>query len=376
MIDFSAARWEKTVHDYESFWRGELNRPIFDLVGQKSPEDDKRGTPPDTPYLSQSTCHLDLPPVKWMEAYEYDLAGKEFLGDSFPQICLDSFGPGVAAAFLGARLDNSTGRVWFHPKEHLPIKDLHFEYDPNNFWFNKIRDLMDAAARRWQGEVLVGLPDFGGVLDILSTFLPGEELLLALYDEPEEVIRCCEEIQALWFRYYDELADVVAPTAKGHGTWAGFLIPGKTNSGYIYQCDFCYMIGPDMFETFVLPSLKADCKRTACNSYHLDGTGELPHLDMLLSIPDLHLVQWVPGDGSAPEHTWTDVHRRILRAGKHIQLHASGLDILPGIFDALGENLNPRTNAVIRGWCGAKGPDPHAFIEKMSHVYEGRNRCE
>ena len=373
MIDFSAARWERVVRDYKAFWRGELDRPILDMNSAKGPGDDKRGTPPDAPYLTQETCHLDLPPAKWLDAYEYDLAGREFMGDSFPQICLDSFGPGVAAAFLGARLDNSTGRVWFHPEKVVPISDLHFEYDLNNFWFNKIRDLMDAATRRWQGEVLVGIPDLGGVLDILSTFLPGEALLLALYDEPEEVTRCCNEIQALWFRYYDELAAVVAPAARGYGSWAGFMVPGRENSGYIYQCDFAYMIGPEMFREFALPSLAADCKRTACNSYHLDGTGQLAHLDMLLDIPELHLVQWVPGDGAAPEHTWTDVHRRILHAGKHIQLHASSMANTRGIFDKLGADLNPRTNAVLRLWC-EDGPESRMFADDMRRIYEGRCR--
>ena len=370
MINFSAARWDEAVRNYEVFWRGALNRPIVDMIGSVAPEDDKRGAPPDAPYLTQATCHLDLPPARWLDAYEYDLAGQVFHGDSFPQIRLDSFGPGVAAAFLGARLDNSTGRVWFHPAEKLPIADLHFEYDPDNYWFNKVRALMDAAARRWQGEVLVGMPDLGGVLDVLSTFLPGEELLLALYDEPEEVKRCCNEIQALWFRLYDELAAVVAPSARGGGTWAGFLTPGKVRSGYMYQCDFCYMISPPHFRDFVLPTLEADCKRTVHNSYHLDGAGELPHLDMLLGIPDLHLIQWVPGDGAAPEHTWTELHRRILRAGKHIQLHNSGIETLEGIFEKLGDDLNPRTNAVLRLWNGTS--DPSAFLDKTRRLYEGR----
>lgn len=55
------------------------------------------------------------------------------------------------------------------------------------------------------------------------------------------------------------------------------------------------MIGTDMFEEFVLHTLQRDCLALTNTLYHLDGEGELRHLDRLLSIPALKAVQWVPG---------------------------------------------------------------------------------
>ena len=54
--------------------------------------------------------------------------------------------------------------------------------------------------------------------------------------------------------------------------------------------------------------------------YHLDGKGALKHLDMLLALPKLKGVQWVPGDGQPGANKWPDVLRRIRAAGKLCQI--------------------------------------------------------
>ena len=89
------------------------------------------------------------------------------------------------------------------------------------------------------------------------------------------------------------------------------------------QCDFCYMISPDMFERFVLPDLKACCDHLDYGFYHLDGKGQIPHLDLLLSIERLRGIQWVTGDGTLPPEKWPQLLKRIVDAGKLCQLNVS-----------------------------------------------------
>ena len=50
--------------------------------------------------------------------------------------------------------------------------------------------------------------------------------------------------------------------------------------------------------------------------YHLDGVGQLAHLDMLLALPRLKAVQWVYGDGKPSARHWMEVYQKIARAGK------------------------------------------------------------
>ena len=96
------------------------------------------------------------------------------------------------------------------------------------------------------------------------------------------------------------------------------------------QCDFCYMISTKMFDEFVKPELAKTCQKLDNPFYHLDGPGQLPHLDSLLSIKELKGVQWVPGDGNPGLTQWPEVYRKIRKAGKLIQLWGDfkTLDIL------------------------------------------------
>lgn len=239
----------------------------------------------------------------------------EYYGDAFPVFNMDCFGPGIVAAFLGASLDNSTGRVWFHPRKKVPIGELDLRYDPDNVWFRRIMDICAALYDRMEGRGLIGLPDMGGALDILSTFYPGEELLFALYDEPDAVKAQCRRIEELWMQYYTELLPLCSLPGGGNTNWAGLF---SETPSYILQCDFSYMIGPDMFREFALPTLERDCGRLDHVFYHLDGVGELPHLDMLLGLERLAGVQWIPGAGNpAPnDPAYIALYRKIRAAGQ------------------------------------------------------------
>jgi 5-methyltetrahydrofolate--homocysteine methyltransferase len=102
------------------------------------------------------------------------------------------------------------------------------------------------------------------------------------------------------------------------------------------QCDFCYMISPEMFDEFVKPELAATCKRIGNAFYHLDGIGQLPHLDSMLEIDELRGIQWVPGTGQKRQTEWPEVYRKIRDAGKRIQIYEWGGDVLDTIADQLG----------------------------------------
>jgi 5-methyltetrahydrofolate--homocysteine methyltransferase len=57
--------------------------------------------------------------------------------------------------------------------------------------------------------------------------------------------------------------------------------------------------------------------------YHLDGKGEIPHLDLLLSIPRLRGIQWIPGDGQPPPQEWLPLLKRIRDGKKLCQVFVS-----------------------------------------------------
>ena len=329
-VDFTPDRWEAVKETYRHWWAGELPRPILDLVlDGRDP-----GRPePKAPILSQATCaDLSISVEALIDRLDYELSKSVFLGDSFPMLHMESFGPGVGAAFLGARLDTSTGRVWFHPPAELPIEEIHLSYDPDNIWLRRIKNICAAGMDRWQGRVQIAMTDIGGALDILSTFRPSENLLMDLIDSPDEVKRLIGEIHLLWNRFYAEIDAILHPQSPGYATWCRIF---SNQPYYIHQCDFCYMISPDMFREFVHDDLATSSREMPRCFYHLDGRGQLPHLDMILAIDRIAGVQWVPGDGAAPADHWIDVYRRIFAAGKKTQLFG---DIEPArkVIDQLG----------------------------------------
>lgn len=317
-IDFSPDRWARISKDSGKWWDGKLDRPLIQLtVKGRDP-----GRPePKLPYHGfQSFYEFSVPAEEIIDRVDYELSCLEFLGDTFPSFW-PNFGPGAMAALLGSAVTPYPSTTWFHPKREVKPADLHFTYDPDNIWLKRLKDLCRAAVQRWRGQVQISMTDLGGNLDILSSFRPGELLLLDLYDYPEEVKRLTWEAHHLWWRYFEEINAILQPTNPGYTAWAPIF---SETPYYMLQCDFCYMIGPEMFNEFVRPELAESCRRLNHAFYHLDGPGQLPHLDSLLSIPELRGVQWIPGAGAKPQSEWPEVYRRVRDAGKRIQVYGYG----------------------------------------------------
>ncbi len=343
-IDFDLSRWQGIRTAYGQWWRGELLRPLIPVTLR---DRDPGRREPEVPLLSQSTCaDLTLPAESLIDRIDYELSSYSYLGDSFPYVNMDCFGPGVIAAFLGGRLDNSTGRVWFHPETDRNIQDLHFQFDPDNIWFRRLGEIYAAGMKRWRGQVLMGMTDIGGNLDILSAFRPGEKLLFDLYDHPEEVKRLTWEAHTAWHQYFNALNSILQPENPGYSDWSALY---SDQPSYILQCDFCYMIGPDMFDEFVKPELAATCEKLPNTVYHLDGVGQLPHLDSILTMAPLKGVQWIPGPSQPDCAHWPEVFRKVRRAGKLIQLLGDF-----NILDAVCEQLGSARGIHLKG---ASGPD-------------------
>lgn len=329
-IHFEESRWEQIKENYDAWWDHTLSRPLINVKIEAYKPARKM---PKAPLLSQRTA-LDLSwsPEELIDRIDYELSKLEFLGDSFPYFNMECFGPGVLAAFLGAIPDNSTGRIWFRPEEQKELCELHFTYQSDNVWFKRVKDIYHAANKRWKGRVVMGMVDLGGVMDILAVFRGTENLLMDLYDEPEEVKRVVKELHKLWMQYYDELCAILEECNIGYSDWAG-IFSSKRSS--VIQSDFSFMISNEMFKEFILDELKSCTEEISNTMYHLDGPGELKHLDTLLELKNLNAVQWIPGAGMPDQSNWPDVYKKISNAGKGIQLW-DGYDCISAVKEQIG----------------------------------------
>jgi 5-methyltetrahydrofolate--homocysteine methyltransferase len=335
---FNSSKWNKIQADATAWWAGKLDRPLLQIRLRNAPTDRSPSKVPYHPF--QSFYDFSVSTEDIVDAWDYELSTMRYMGDAFPHAWVN-FGPGVIAAFMGAVLENGNETVWFHPSCKDAINDIRFEYDEDNIWFTRVKKIAAAAIERWQGHVQVGMTDLGGNLDILSSFRPNEGLLLDLYDHSQAVKKLTWQSHELWWRYYNEFNDILRPANPGYTAWCPIF---SGTPYYMLQCDFSYMIGPDMFDEFVKPELIASCNRLSNAFYHLDGRGQLPHLDSLLSIPSLKGIQWVPGDGSPAQHCWPEIYKKIHDAGKLIQIYDyNNFDN----FEAIAEQLGVATNLVL-----------------------------
>jgi 5-methyltetrahydrofolate--homocysteine methyltransferase len=330
-IDFNLERWQKIQETYHAWWQGELDRPIIPVA---IPNRDPGRPQPPAPMLSQATCtDFSWSPEQIVDRIDYEYSRFTFLGDAFPWFSMGKFGPGIIAAMMGANLDNSSGQVWFWPPDDRPIQDIHLELEPDNIWLQRIKDICAAGMERWQGNFLLGMTDLGGNLDIPATFRTTEKLLMDLIDHPDEVERLTWEAHECWHKAYREINLVLQPVSPGYSDWSGIYSNQPT---YMLQCDFSYMIGPKMFGRFVLPELQATCKRLPHTFYHLDGIGQIPHLDQLLSIEELDGVQWIHGDGKPDCSNWPEIYQKIHAAGKLIQITSGEFNSIDVISEQVG----------------------------------------
>ena len=359
-IRFDADRWSGVKESHRRWWAGELDRPLmhYSLSGYET----RRPEPVVSP------CKYDSfhPPEHTAEAivdgWDYRLSGQRFMGDSFPCVW-PNFGPGVMAAFSGCRLENNPDTVWFSSSEEKAIQDIHVSFDPTSYWCRRVRDIMTAAEKRWRGQVQVGMTDLGGALDIIASFRGSELLLMDLYDFPSEVKRLTDETHHAWWSYFDLLDAAVRPTNPGYTAWTPIL---SETPYYMLQCDFAYMIGPEMFDEFVKPELAATCRKLKHAFYHLDGVGQLPHLDSLLSIPELVGIQWIPGAGQAHITEWPEVFRKIRAAGKLVQIYGYG-DV--NAMDALADKLGSLKGFIcIDGFSREKEAEVEKLLQRFGAV--------
>lgn len=314
MINFSADDYKRLRETYRRWWSGSLDRPIVPIVTSGHPSGRRMSEYPGLCF--ETAWDFSIAPDQLVDAHDWQLSTLRWHGDAFPVFQTMAFGPGTMAAFLGCRPVGAKDTVWFEaPRKNIPIGEMHFEVDAENPYLRRVINLYDAAMEKWRGSVVIGMVDMGGILDVLSSFRGAENLLMDLYDSPDQVLRCVHELQDCWFKYYDMINSVMGSDAMGYTQW--FTLYGE-EPGYILQSDFSYMIGPDMFDVFVAPELKSSAERLKNAVYHLDGMGEIPHLESIMKIDAIRGIQWVPGAGAPSEMNWDGLLSRILSSGKKL----------------------------------------------------------
>lgn len=247
-------------------------------------------------------------------------------------------GPGSLNAFLGCPINFKEQTVWYYPIADDPEKVDCLEFDKNGFYWNWTREALAYLSEKARGRYVVTMPDLVEGVDILSELFGTQDMLLHLMDCPEAVHRLLDQLDDLYFEAYDELAEIIqSPEGEVPFMFFNCWGPGRTAK---LQCDFSAMISPAMFDEFVLPRLRRQCRRLDYSVYHLDGPDAICHIDSILSIPELTALQWEPGAGNpntADPVWWKPVWEKVYAAGKSALLLGASRDLVEAFVKEFGQ---------------------------------------
>ena len=306
--------WSETKGKFDAWWKREnTGRPLLYLRGKKG-ELSGGYTEPDTP----EKFHLDVENLI-LKFRDY-CNNHEFLGEAFPGFDIN-IGPGSMALYLGGEPDFSWDTVWF--KECIDDieeqGDLYF--DENNYWWKRHLDLINKAKELSKDEFYINIPDIIENIDILAAMRGPQNLLYDMMDYPETVKKFVNQIDDMYFKYYDPIYEIVKDV-DGGSSYTSFCIWGNGKTAKV-QCDFNALISPDQFREFVIPSLKKQCANLDNSLFHLDGPDAVKHIDALMEIEELDALQWTYGacqpDGG--DEMWYPLYDKVFEAGKALWTH-------------------------------------------------------
>ena len=322
--DFEEARTA-----WEHFWAGEVyKRPLViascrQSSTQPQPPSKPRSERPRTSgyHMAFTGRHQEI-----LDGIDHQLETRCWLGEAMPAFGA-GFAPDQYAAFLGASIKFSESSIetsWVDPivedwESFLPLR-----FDPSNATFQSLLELIRKLAEHGRGRYLVSCIDAHSHGDTLSALRGPERFCLDFLDHPDLVARAMADARKMFPAVYSAVYD-----AGNMGTPAGCAQQALWCEGKcgVIQCDFITMISREHFRRFILPAIEEEAAFLDHCMFHLDGVGAFRHLDDLLAVKDIDVIQVLPGDGRPPTHMWVDHLKRVLKAGKAVQILGAGLDL-------------------------------------------------
>lgn len=315
--------WAQTRERMLGWWHHE-DLVVF-LGGPADPQHAPEPVSAPPPKTSIEEMYCD---AEWRAAYNhYQLAQHRYDSEELP-IADIMLGPGSLALYMGSEPGFSKDTIWFHETiEHVEhpeaLPPLVFE---QNHWWDVTLALCEKSKELAWGKYLVGIPDLVENIDIIAALRRPQQLLIDMIERPDWVLQKVDEINQIWFEAYDRIYEIIKEE-DGSSSWGAFGIwgPGKIAK---VQCDTAAMFSPRMFKKFVVPALTEQCRWLDYSMFHLDGPESMVQLDALLAIDELDAIEWTPGAGKpgGADPGWFDMYRKILDAGKSLQI----VDLQPG----------------------------------------------
>lgn len=272
-----------------------------------------------------------------------------FVADEYASL-FTNFGVGSHAAFFkNANYEFKKDTMWFFPTidewGNAETKsddegDFGLVLDESNYYFNRVIEAVKYLNDMNDGGYIVSQPDMCGNLDALAHLRGSANLLMDMIEEEPAVEgalqRATAMMQEQYVRANKSIYEIVRKK-NDNGSIVGWMAPWAPGFISQMQCDLSVMIANETFEKYAMPELRAQCDLLDYPVYHFDGIEQIRHLDSLLSLEKLKMIQWTHVDGQPKPYKYMDALQKIQAAGKCLLLLVDAADI-----DIYMENLSSK----------------------------------
>lgn len=246
-----------------------------------------------------------------LKRYRLQFENTYFLGDSFPLVSLNLGASGHAGYFNGVNYKFDSRTVWFFPVKE--DEELYFSKD--NFFYKKTTEIAKYLVSEGKGDFIVSMPDIAGNLDALAHLRGSENVLVNMIIDPEKVKSDLLVVQKAWETMTNEVFGIIKENNYGGSSigWMGTYAKGLHAQ---LQSDMSVMLSQDNFSEFVFEELNNQANFLEYPIYHFDGIEQERHLDKLLSIKKIRMIQYTCVAGQPSPVEKIDILKRIQKSGK------------------------------------------------------------
>ncbi|MGI6007402.1 MAG: hypothetical protein ACOX8E_07935 [Ruminococcus sp.] len=330
---FEVEKFDKSRKRLEALWDGEIiDRCCISAFAIDDETNAEFYTPPqddmDRKYFLTDPEMIRKRHLRFFEKAYY-------AGDAFPLINLN-MGPSGHTGFIrGVKVDY-TDTIWYHPIMEDGLDPEKIVLDEESYLYRQTFEASKYLCEESRGDYLVSMPDISGNMDVLANLRSSTELLVDLITEEEEVKECLERIQEIWEKSTSRIYEYLKPYNFGGSCigWLNSWAPGFHNQ---MQCDMSVMFSNEYYEKYIRKELETQSAFVDYPLYHFDGVEQIRHLDTLLSIDRLKMIQWTNVVGQPSPVQYIPVFQRIQEAGKGLLLLLG-----PGEVRPILENLSSR----------------------------------
>jgi hypothetical protein len=272
-----------------------------------------------------------------------------FLGEAFPALVPYLGAAGHAAYFNNLRYQFAD-TVWFFPLE----KEEDLKFSKDSYFYKTQLSLAAYLAGESGGDFIISMPDTSGNLDALAHLRGTEKLMMDMLDKPEKVKADLRLIQGAWKEIITDFYALVKENNRGGSCvgWMGTYAPGLHAQ---MQSDISVMLSPRLFDEFVFDELAEQSAFLEYPVYHLDGAEQQRHLDKLLSLEKLRMIQYTFVAGQPAPDEQIDVLKKIQKSGKLLLLIMDPRYVKPIL-----ENLSAK-GLFIETWAADPGQADNLF---------------